>query len=252
MPTVQERYANEKAYRQAIQGKLAQLARTGRWDIVQLQRQLAYDRLLERLYIVDDGWVLKGAAALLARDIGVRWTMDIDVYHQLLDTIALEDIKKALQCDIGDWFRFDVASVTPLTGATQGQRLRILSFVGDTPWVRFHMDLVGGQTHMVGTVEPVPALARGIMPTIEQHGYRAYPLADHIADKIAATLERYGPDSKTSSRFKDLVDLVVFTTSASFDADLVKAALKSRAQRNGTVLPPEFTRMGCGAECPWL
>jgi hypothetical protein len=28
--------------------------------------------LLERLYAIDDGWIVKGAAALLARDLGVR------------------------------------------------------------------------------------------------------------------------------------------------------------------------------------
>ncbi len=38
----------------------------------QLQRQMAYDRLLERLYLVDEGWIMKGATVLLARDIGVR------------------------------------------------------------------------------------------------------------------------------------------------------------------------------------
>ncbi len=32
----------------------------------QLQRQMAYDRLLERLYLVDEGWIIKGATALLA------------------------------------------------------------------------------------------------------------------------------------------------------------------------------------------
>jgi hypothetical protein len=29
---------------------------------------MAYDRLLERLYLVDEGWIIKGATALLARD----------------------------------------------------------------------------------------------------------------------------------------------------------------------------------------
>jgi hypothetical protein len=30
---------------------------------------MAYDRLLERLYLRDNGWIVKGATALLARDI---------------------------------------------------------------------------------------------------------------------------------------------------------------------------------------
>ena len=42
-----------------------------------LQRQFAYDRLLARLYLLDDGWILKGATALLARHIAVRHTVDV-------------------------------------------------------------------------------------------------------------------------------------------------------------------------------
>lgn len=40
-------------------------------------------RLLERLYLADEGWIVKGAAALLARDLGVRATIDIDVFRNI-------------------------------------------------------------------------------------------------------------------------------------------------------------------------
>lgn len=43
----------------------------------QLQRQIAYDRLLERLYLVDDGWIVKGdgsAAGEWNPEIG-RWDL---------------------------------------------------------------------------------------------------------------------------------------------------------------------------------
>jgi hypothetical protein len=36
---------------------------------MQLQRQMAYDRFLERSYLVDDSWIVKDATALLARGI---------------------------------------------------------------------------------------------------------------------------------------------------------------------------------------
>jgi hypothetical protein len=35
----------------------------------ELQRQYAYDQLVERLYRLDVGWIIKGATALLARRI---------------------------------------------------------------------------------------------------------------------------------------------------------------------------------------
>lgn len=69
-------YPNPQAFRQALTDKLREAAKSSRWTLSQLQRQMAYDRILERLYLVDDGWVVKGATALLARGIGVdgSWT----------------------------------------------------------------------------------------------------------------------------------------------------------------------------------
>ena len=60
-------YGTPAAFRRALTDKLKAKAETSRWTLRQLQRQMAYDRLLERLYLVDEGWVVKGATALLAR-----------------------------------------------------------------------------------------------------------------------------------------------------------------------------------------
>ncbi|HEX6506096.1 MAG TPA: nucleotidyl transferase AbiEii/AbiGii toxin family protein, partial [Chloroflexota bacterium] len=84
-------------------------------------------------------------------------------------------------------------------------------------------------------------LARVAMPNVEQHGYRAYPLVDHIADKLAAMFERYGTTNAPSIRYKDLVDLVAIVTQASVPAAEQFAALKSEAQRRGISLPGRFT-----------
>lgn len=67
------------SFRRALTDRLRNLAATSRWSLSQLQRQMAYDRLLERLYLADEGWILKGATALLARDLGVRATIDVDL-----------------------------------------------------------------------------------------------------------------------------------------------------------------------------
>src|SRR5947209_17762028 len=72
-------YATPAAFRRALTDKLREKARTSRWTLAQLQRQMAYDRLLERLYYVDGRWIIKGATALLARDIAVRGTVRVHV-----------------------------------------------------------------------------------------------------------------------------------------------------------------------------
>lgn len=147
-------YASPKAFRRALTDRLKTVAAGSRWELPQLQRQIAYDRLLERLYLTDRRWILKGATALLARDLGVRGTID--------------------------------------------------------------------------------------MPDVSQHGYRAYPLVDHVADKVVAIFDRYGSTAAPSTRYKDLVDLVAIATGASVEAAAQMRALTSEAGRRGVVLPSSF------------
>ncbi len=78
------------------------------------------------------------------------------------------------------------------------------------------------------------------MPDVEQHGYQAYPLVDHIADKVAATFDRYGDSEAPSTRYKDLVDLVAIVTEASVESQSQIAALSSEATRRRITLPPRF------------
>jgi hypothetical protein len=78
------------------------------------------------------------------------------------------------------------------------------------------------------------------MPDVEQHGYRVYPLVDHIADKVVATFQRYGERQRPSTRYKDLVDLVSITSGASVAAGPQLTALASEAERRGVVLPTRF------------
>jgi Nucleotidyl transferase AbiEii toxin, Type IV TA system len=93
---------------------------------------------------------------------------------------------------------------------------------------------------MTGEPEDVPPLARVVMPDVEQHGYRAYPLVDHVADKVCAIIERHGPTEAPSTRFRDLVDLVAIVLAASVEAEAQMAALRSEAQRRGLQLPTRF------------
>ena len=93
---------------------------------------------------------------------------------------------------------------------------------------------------MTGQPEDVPPLARGVIPEVEQRGYRAYPLVDHVADKVAATYELHGEDRRPSTRFRDLVDLVAIVGGASGDANAQTAALRSEFDRRGLTLPTSF------------
>ena len=65
--TARTRYATPAAFRRALTDRITAVSAFAPWTEPQLQRQVAHDRLLERLYIFDDGWIVKGATALLAR-----------------------------------------------------------------------------------------------------------------------------------------------------------------------------------------
>jgi hypothetical protein len=234
-------YPSPAAFRRALTDKLAGLAKTSRWSLQQLQRQMAYDRLLERLYLVDDGWVVKGATALLAREIGVRATVDIDVFREAQRDVAEAGLREATGLDLGDWFRFELGPPQTLSEAAGGVRFPVDAYIGPTVWASFHIDLVGSDIRMTSEPEDVPPLARVIMPSIEQHGYRAYPLVDHIADKVCAIFEVHGAMGMPSTRFKDLVDLVAIVSEVSVDAVPQMRAFQSEAERRGLLLPKRFS-----------
>lgn len=235
------RYASPAAFRRALTDKLKAAAADSKWTLPQLQRQIAYDRLLERLYAIDEGWVLKGATALLARDLGVRASIDVDVFRAAALEIAERELREAVALDLGDWFRFEAGPAQEASDGATGTRVPIHAFVGPTEWAAFHVDLVGNEVRMTGAPEQMPALARVMMPDIEQRGYRVYPLVDHVADKIAATFDRYGKSRSPSTRYKDLVDLVAIASTASVAADAQIIALRSEGERRGIQLPAAFS-----------
>jgi hypothetical protein len=78
------------------------------------------------------------------------------------------------------------------------------------------------------------------VPGINQPGDRAYPLVDHIADKVAAIIEPHG-DGRASTRFRDLIDLVELIVSVHVTASEQRVAILSEIDRRGLQLSKRFT-----------
>ena len=232
------RYATPAAFRRALTDRLKAAAKEGRWTLQQLQRHVAYDRLIVRLYLVDDRWIIKGATALLARDIGVRGTLDIDLYLEAERETAESELRRAATIDVGDWFSFEIGGRRPISN--NAFRLPVNGRIGTTTWLAFHVELVGSDVRMTGQPESVPPLAAGFIPEIEQHSYRAYPLVDHVADKVAATYQGHGDMRRPSTRYRDLVDLVAIVNRASVSAQAQSLALRSEFDRRCLTVPEHF------------
>ena len=233
------RYRTPESARRAVTDKLRAEAASGPWTLMDLQRQYAYDQLIERLYRIEDKWVVKGATALLARRISVRHTIDIDLYR----TGAINEVERLLReastLDIGDWMHFEVgASVRIQASGAQGVRTRIRSFIGSKAWATFQAGLVADGVLMSAEPDVVLPLTSVNIGNQMRTEWKAYPLVDHIADKICAILERHGGVSST--RYKDLVDLVAIIQRSEVLAKPQIIALSKEAERRDLALPREF------------
>jgi hypothetical protein len=239
MTPARSRYTRPDAARRAVTDKLRAEAANGPWPLADLQRQYAYDQLVERLYRTDDGWVIKGATALLARRVSVRHTIDIDVYRAGAIGDVERQLREAASLDIGDWMRFEVGpSVTIQAAGAQASRVKVQSLIGTKVWAAFQVDIVADGVRMSAEPDLVPSLTS--VSTIEQERslWRAYPLVDHVADKVCAILERH--DGRPSTRFKDLIDLVAIVERADVAAEPQMRALHMESRRRVLELPPTF------------
>ncbi|SDT81071.1 nucleotidyl transferase AbiEii/AbiGii toxin family protein [Actinoplanes derwentensis] len=225
------------AMRRAVTDKLRVEASGGSWPLPDLQRQYAYDQLIERLYRTDDGWVIKGATALLARRVSARHTIDVDVYRAGAIADVERQLRLAAALDIGDWMRFEVGPAARIRAAgAQAAQVRVRSFIGTKVWTAFQVDIVADGVEMSAEPDSVPPLTS--LFASEKRLWRAYPLVDHVADKVCAIFERH--DGRPSTRFKDLIDLVAITERATVDAELQMRALRKEGRRRVLELPSEF------------
>ncbi|WP_116952899.1 nucleotidyl transferase AbiEii/AbiGii toxin family protein [Jiangella endophytica] len=93
-------------------------------------------------------------------------------------------------------------------------------------------------------LRPVTALDRiSPSPVVDVPGLPAppeitvYPLPDQIADKMCAMYETHGASGLPSTRYRDLVDLVLIVTTTEIDAGRTAAAIASERRRRGLDLP---------------
>lgn len=81
--TVPRQYASAGAFRAALETRLNERARREGVDLGRLRRQVAFDRLLARMFDSSepfrDGWILKGGYALEMRFLRARSTKDLDL-----------------------------------------------------------------------------------------------------------------------------------------------------------------------------
>jgi predicted nucleotidyltransferase component of viral defense system len=233
------RYKTPASARAAVTDKLRSQAKDSPWVLADLQRQYAYDQLVERLYRLDERWVVKGATALLARRVSVRHTIDIDLYRPGAIAEVERQVREAAVLDIGDWMGFEVGPAVHIRAAgAEAIRLKMTASIGAKIWTAFQVDVVADGVVMVGQPDLVRPLTSVEISHENRRPWRAYPLVDHVADKVCAIFERH--EGRVSTRFKDLIDLVAISQRATVSADLQLLALTKEADRRALTLLRSF------------
>lgn len=223
------KYTTASAFRRALEQRLATLANQTGVPLIRLRKLVVFDRLMARLCVVaPSGWVLKGAVALNFRVVSrFRTTKDLDFCRYDSEEAATADFIAAQSVDLGDYFTFIIERTGKLNPSTESAA------------VRYHViaQLAGRRfddvTVDVGFGDPVvtePEIVRGPyllsfadIPPVE---VPTLSLEQHVAEKVHAYTRKY-IGGTTSSRVKDLIDLVMISSLFAINAGRLRQALKA-------------------------
>jgi AcrR family transcriptional regulator len=237
-------YATAGAFRRALEDRLKRIAQEEKVDVNRLRRQVAFDRLLARLFLPDQPpWVLKGGYALELLFDTARATIDIDLTLPGLDVaggqtndVIREMLQQAAGASLDDWFEFAIAApIMDLDAAPYGgARFPVEVKMDARTFARFHLDVGVGDVVMqaVDVVECRDWLS---FARITRPSVRMIPREQQFAEKFHAyTLPRSTPNS----RVKDLVDLALLVRAGELVPPIVSAALDATFGRRATHTVP--------------
>lgn len=238
------RYASAAAFRTALEQRLRSHSRETGASLVRLRKTVVFDRLLARLNeVAPERWILKGALALDFR-LGprTRTTKDMDLARADDEEAATADFIAAQTARVDDFFSFVVEKARDLGERTGGAvRYHVRAELAGRLFEDAIVD-VGFSDALPETVDHLRGPDLLSFADIEPVEVPALPLEPHVAEKVHAYSRTYG-QGFTSSRVKDLVDLVLVKSLASIDADRLHESLaetfeKRRQHQLPKALPP--------------
>lgn len=246
-----EPYRTAASFRAGVEARIKAEARASSFrTIEQVRRQFLLQRFLVRVFAASNApWVLKGGTGLIVRIPGARHSDDIDLLYPRPEAIVAEavaDLRRlAHAAPAGDFLRFEVGD--PRIGNGQGvdhvvAQAKVIAYLGVAEYGRFPVDLSLNQriAEPVERIQPRPVVELpGAEPLPE---FVVYPLAEQVADKLCAMYGRYGGElDLPSTRYRDLVDLVIILTDQELDAVRTAEALREEAKRRDLELPTKLT-----------
>lgn len=230
-------YATPQAFRAALDTRLRNIAQDRGRDLQRLQRRVAFERLLARLFAGDSPpWLLKGGYALELYLAGrARSTLDLDLSvpdperltpaeaeTSYLD-LAYERLGQAAERDLGDGLLFALQRPKgERTGAPGGGiRCSVEARVAGRIYARFHLDLGLGDP-VLDPPDWVEGSRGWALPGSLPRGWRS-------VHRRSSSRKRYTPytfpwQDRDNTRVKDLVDLVLLASSGSLEPERLRRA----------------------------
>lgn len=237
------KYATPSAFRAALEQRLLNISQQTNLPLVRLRKMVVFDRLLARLLVAAPRrWVLKGALALEFR-LGMRsrTTKDMDLARQDSQEATTADFLLVQSVDLSDFFAFAIERTGKLDEVLEGAAVRyhVRADLAGRPFDDVIVDVAFGDPASA----PPDLLCgsdllgfAGIAPV----KVPALPLEQHVAEKVHAYTRVYS-GGRQSSRVKDLVDLVLIGSSATFDVGRLLHALRTVFESRAThPLPKEL------------
>ncbi|HKW35633.1 MAG TPA: nucleotidyl transferase AbiEii/AbiGii toxin family protein [Candidatus Acidoferrum sp.] len=243
-----KKYATAAAFRRALEDRLQDIAGKESVDLQRLRRQVAFDRLLARLFQTAQPsaspWVLKGGYAMELRIKAARTTKDIDLTMRSTPSsggkkdgkkslAVLEKLQEATAFRGEDFFVYTIGEpISDLDAAPYGgARFPIEARLDGRVFVGFHLDVGIGDAVM----EPLEVIeGRDWLgfAGIARPSLYMISREQQFAEKLHAyTLPRPGA---VNSRVRDLVDMVLLIQSGALSVDKVTEAIRVTFERRKT------------------
>ena len=243
-----KKYATAAAFRRALEDRLQDIAGKEGVDLQRLRRQVAFDRLLARLFQAAQPralpWVLKGGYAMELRIKAARTTKDIDLTMRSVfssgekkddkkNLAVLEKLQEAAAFSSDDFFVYTIGEpIADLDAAPYGgARFPVEARLDGRVFVGFHLDVGIGDAVM----EPLEVIeGRDWLgfAGIARPSLYMIPREQQFAEKLHAyTLPRKGA---VNSRVRDLVDMVLLIQSGTLVKSKVAEAVRVTFDRRRT------------------
>lgn len=228
-----QKYSNATAFRMALETRLKNLADTQEVDVQRLRKQVAFDRLLCRLFQKSNGhWILKGGYAMELRMEVARTTRDIDLSlqdipgHKTRDfsnEAILDLLQEGTATNLHDYFTFLIGEpMMDLEGAPYGgARYPVDARMDGRTFARFHLDVGLGDKALQPLCSVQSKNWLGFA-NIKPGTFQIISEEQQFAEKYHAyTRPR---TDRLNSRVRDLIDMVLLIQAGDMNTPMIQKA----------------------------